>query len=253
MKKIIFLSLLILASFNVHAQNTYAYVTGVSGNVVTTEVSYSLAGFVVGEKALIIQMKGASIYENNDAGYGAVTAYNEAGSYEFGTITAIGATSITLDISVNQYDVNASVQIISIPPDDGSGDYTEDGSNPPALWDGHTGGVYAVNVTGTYNLTGDIGVLHTDVAGATFGKGGGFRGGPSNLSGHYYAVGAQQWVANDLLDTEFGSFKGEGIASTYCNSGDKGPGEDLDRWSGYYSSGGWAYTFGVIGNTMNMI
>ena len=61
MKFLFIISLFLLVSFNVSAQNTYAAVTGVAGNVVTTNSYYNLAGFVVGEKALIIQMKGANI------------------------------------------------------------------------------------------------------------------------------------------------------------------------------------------------
>ncbi|NQY09102.1 MAG: hypothetical protein HRT71_06245, partial [Flavobacteriales bacterium] len=235
--------LLLSSASSVFSQNTYAYVTSVAGNVVTTGAGYSLAGFIVGDRAMIMQMKGANVFEKNEDGYGAITAYNQAGAYDVGFVTAVGANSVTLSINVDAYDINSNVQLISMPPDDGGGNYTEDGSNLPQEWDGYTGGVYAVSICGTYNLTGDLGLTAENGS-----EGGGFRGAPINLAGGYYGGFPRQWVAIDEFDVEFGSFKGEGIASTYCQSGgDPGPGVvvglDYDRVDGDYSSGGWAFNY----------
>ncbi|MCH7535030.1 MAG: hypothetical protein IH948_04690, partial [Bacteroidetes bacterium] len=138
------IALAIVWSGNVEGQNTYAEVTGVGGSVVTLAAGHA-GTFVVGELAMIMQMKGASVSEGNNAGYGAVTGFNNAGTYAFATVLAVSATSVTLDINVDAYDVTSNVQLISIPPDDGSGNYVEDGSNEPPEWDGHTGGVYAMS------------------------------------------------------------------------------------------------------------
>ncbi|MCH7534452.1 MAG: T9SS type A sorting domain-containing protein [Bacteroidetes bacterium] len=235
MKKLILISLFTMGYFNVGAQNTYAEVTGVAGNTVTLATGNS-GTFVVGNQAMIMQMKGASVEEINNADYGSITNFNSAGTYAFGTVLVASATSVTLSIGVDAYDVNSNVQLISIPPDDGAGNYVEDGTNEPPLWDGYTGGVYAVNICGTYTLNGDL-----------TSKGGGFRGGLTNPgNSNYYTPLVEQWVASDPQDFEFSAFKGEGIASTYCQTGDfLGPGVQIDPVFAY-SSGGWAYWYTLL-------
>ncbi|NQY12055.1 MAG: SprB repeat-containing protein, partial [Flavobacteriales bacterium] len=236
LKKVL-ISLLMLLSIHSIVKsktNTYAPVVDATGSVVTLLAGHK-GKFVVGEQALIMQMKGAEIIEENAAVYGRVKAYNAAGTYEFAIVTAIAGDVITLNISVDAYDVNSYVQLISV-PGDGLGGFTEDGTNEPLPFDGYSGGVYVVNVCGTYTLNGSL--LST---------GGGFRGGAINYEGNYYDVAAQQWVAKDLKDNVVGSFKGEGIASTFCTEGDIYPLPNYDPvvmgnpkgWS----SGGWAYYY----------
>ncbi|NQY08031.1 MAG: T9SS type A sorting domain-containing protein [Flavobacteriales bacterium] len=229
---ILAIALLIVFSFTtVKSQtNTYASVASVSGKVVSLNAGHS-GTFIVGNQALIIQMKGASISETNNSDYGAVTAYNNAGAYEIATIEAINGDDITLCINVDAYDVNSNVQLISIAADDGSGNYQEDGSNTPPAWDGYTGGVYAMKVCGTYTLNGNL-----------TSSGGGFRGGIPNGTGTYYGSLTQQWAATDVNDNDFSGFKGEGIASTFCNTTDLGEGVNLNVLTGT-SSGGWAYNY----------
>ncbi|NQY08029.1 MAG: T9SS type A sorting domain-containing protein [Flavobacteriales bacterium] len=231
-------TLIILSFFSfsiVNAQtNTYAAVTGISGNVITLTVGHTGA-FVVGEQALIIQMKGATITETNDASYGTITSTNGAGSYCFLSVTAVSANSVTVDLNVSGFDVNSNVQLISIAPDDGSGNFTENGGNEPPKWNGFTGGVYVMSVCGTYTLNASL-----------LSNGGGFRGGLPSLSVNYYGSIAEQWVANDLEDYDVGAFKGEGVASTFCNEGELGEGVAVPRPSYSnvgYSSGGWAFHY----------
>src|SRR5689334_9356845 len=52
--------------------------------------------FSVGNRVMIIQMKGAQIDQSNTAAFGTVTNYGNAGNYEFGTIASIQGLSITL-------------------------------------------------------------------------------------------------------------------------------------------------------------
>ena len=193
-KSVILVLITLCSITSTQAKNTYASVSSVAGSVVTLNAGHS-GSFVVGEEAMIMQMKGASIMETNGATYGAVTDYNGAGTYQIATVLAVSPNDITLDINVDAYDVNANVQLISIPAADGSGDYTEDGSNTPPDWNGHTGGVYVINICGTYNLTGN---LQTE--------GGGFRGGLTNETGDFYGALPQQWVASDVEDFAFGAF-----------------------------------------------
>jgi len=262
--RILLVLVLFIISFQKsEAQNTYAEVTGIAGTVVTLRPNHS-GTFVVGDLAMVMQMKGVSVVEANNAAYGSVISFNEAGSWTIATVLAVTATTVTLDINVDKYDVNSNVQLISIPPDDGAGNYVEDGTNEPPPWDGYTGGVYVASVCGTYTLNGDL--LNSSVGG----KGGGFRGGFTNAADKvYYEPLIEQWVAFDTLDFLFSAFKGEGIASTYCKSGDFMDPDlfctqlMIDRgWctilgaqlgDGYrkdpslaYSSGGWAYWFTLL-------
>ncbi|NQY09603.1 MAG: gliding motility-associated C-terminal domain-containing protein [Flavobacteriales bacterium] len=234
----IILILLFFTSSQVKSQNTWASVQAVAGSVVTLNAGHA-GNFIVGEQALIIQMKGATIVETNSPAYGGVTGYNGAGTFAFANVLAVNGDDITLDIGVDAYNVAANVQLVSV-PGDGAGDYVEDGTNLPMEWDGHKGGVYAINICGTYTLTGDLGI-----AASAGGGGGGFRGGLSNGVGDYYGALEQQFVALDLNDFDFGAFKGEGIASTYCTMTDLGEGVPIDVLTGT-SSGGWAYNYAVI-------
>ncbi|NQY09176.1 MAG: hypothetical protein HRT71_06630, partial [Flavobacteriales bacterium] len=218
---------------------------GIVNNLITTDPFYPTAGFTVGEQALIIQMKGATVVETNGPGYGSVTNYGNAGTWEFATVLSVTATTVELDVDVSDYDITKNVQLVSVPPQ--AGDYVEDGSGIPQIYDGFVGGVYAISICGTYTLTGDLGFTDNNLFMPKFGQGGGFRGGGKNLAGDFLTSEPQQWMATDLFDADFGSFKGEGIASTYCYTDDMGygslPSIDPDLGTTGVSSGGWAYSY----------
>ena len=77
---------LIITVTTVNAQtNTYASVQVIASTVVTLRASHS-GVFEVGEQALIIQMKGATIVETNSPAYGGVTGYNGAGTFAFANV-----------------------------------------------------------------------------------------------------------------------------------------------------------------------
>ena len=73
-------------------------------------------GLAVGDQALIIQMKGATINTANAAGSGNVTAINNAGNYEFFEIGAISGNVLTPRYPlIRSYTVSGRVQVVRIP------------------------------------------------------------------------------------------------------------------------------------------
>ena len=64
--------------------NSYVEVTGVSANSVNVVSTF---GFSEGDKVLLIQMKGAAITTGNISDFGIITSLNNAGNFEFGSIT----------------------------------------------------------------------------------------------------------------------------------------------------------------------
>jgi hypothetical protein len=104
--------------------NTYTAVTNVNQPVcapcdltcVNTITLTSAAGFVVGDKALIIQMKGAAINTTNTATGGTITAINNAGNYEFFQILSIVGNVITTKYPLTKtYTVADFVQVVKVP------------------------------------------------------------------------------------------------------------------------------------------
>jgi len=158
--------------FNTQAQtnisgiiNSYIDVTHVdsANNYVTVS---SASGFSVGEKILLIQMQGASIDKSQSVDYGTILNYNNSGNYEFQTICNIQGNNIYfIHNMLHDYDAADAVQLITVPVYNNvlinNGDLT---SSP---WNGTTGGVLVLEVTGTL----DFGVQNIDVTGK------GFRGG----------------------------------------------------------------------------
>jgi hypothetical protein len=72
--------------------------------------------FAVGDRALIIQMKGATINTANSAGSGNVTAINNAGNYEFFEVGSIAGNVITPRYPlIRSYTVTGKVQVVRIP------------------------------------------------------------------------------------------------------------------------------------------
>ncbi len=188
-----------LLSGNFHAQisgiiNQYTPVTQVFCN----ELSVADASFLsVGDRVLIIQMKGAEIDVSNSANFGNITNYHNCGNYEFAKIVAISGNTVTLQYQLlNGYDISGHVQLIRVPQ---YSNITVTGSLFPQPWNGSTGGVLVMEVSGT--LTLDAAISAT---------GAGFRGsfssfnpdgGCGNFPDYYYPVASG-----------YGAEKGEGIA-----------------------------------------
>jgi len=79
--------------------NTYAAVQDLdtcTGEVILVDAT----GFVVGDKVMIIQMKGASISEENNSDFGTVTDLANCGLYELNTITNVTGNVISLGFAL---------------------------------------------------------------------------------------------------------------------------------------------------------
>ena len=172
-------------------------------------------GLSIGDKVMIIQMQGLNINESNTASFG---TFNPAvdtttGFYEIAEIQSISGTSIgfTFDI-INKYNPAKNVQLVRIPK------YVN--ANVTAAlnaqaWDGATGGVLAIEVTGTLTLNANISA-----------QGKGFRGGKrlAPISNSCTFITNITDYATDTLTWQYKSFKGEGVATYVANKwGSRGP------------------------------
>lgn len=125
-------SLFLLFSLNSFSQtnisgiiNSYYSITAISQSVcghcnydcIHTITLSNTTGLSVGDKALIIQMKGADMNTTNTSAGGVVTAINNAGNYEFFEIQSIDTSNVlTPKYSLmKSYTVAGSVQVVRIP------------------------------------------------------------------------------------------------------------------------------------------
>ena len=115
------------------------------------------SAFSVGDKALIIQMKGASINETNTVSGGTITDIGNAGNYEFFDVGGIVGNNIYPTAPLRRtYDTAGLVQIVRVPYYPGDVNITSTITADP--WDPLTneGGVVALFVEGTLTLNADI-------------------------------------------------------------------------------------------------
>lgn len=104
--------------------NDYTPVTGITQpacaacdpSCIHTITVADASAFSVGDKALIIQMKGATINTANAAGSGNVTAINNAGNYEFFEIGSIVGNVLTPRFPlIRSYTITGVVQVVRVP------------------------------------------------------------------------------------------------------------------------------------------
>jgi len=180
--------------------NDYTKVLALEPCAGTIEVTNASA-FSVDDKAILIQMQGATINETNSNNFGAITDYNNAGLYEMVTVSAINGNEISVtNTFLNAYDIVGSVQLVRMPTYNDATVVADIIAQP---WDGEIGGIIALEVTGDLNLDANI-----SADGAGF-RGGNYvsnssdcTGGFNNATDWYYATG--NWR---------GAPKGEGIAA----------------------------------------
>ncbi|MEP6676316.1 MAG: T9SS type A sorting domain-containing protein [Ferruginibacter sp.] len=208
-----FISLLFLSSYSfaqnisgvVNIYRKVLWVDSSKGEVKLSDVS-GFASFN-GRKAMIIQMKGAAIDQTNTAAFGSITAINNAGNYEVGTICGFLNDTMVFERKFNNfYDVNSAVQCVIFPKY--TGDVTVTDTLKAADWDpvADTGGVIAIDVPGTIYLNKPID------AGAA-----GFRGGLYTQYGgtcNFNPLSpptdySMPYLANAV---KTGGYKGEGIS-----------------------------------------
>jgi len=179
--------------------NHYAAVTAIDYCQNSATVS-SIADFSPGMTVLLIQMKGATINTSNSAAFGDITDLGHAGRFEKATIASLsGNTVFFQNALVNTYHTGGNVQLVEVPVYENA---TVTGTLSAAPWNGQTGGVLALEVSGALTMQADL-----DVSGQ------GFRGGIAEItttnncswlvSINGYAYGLNDWR---------GAAKGEGIA-----------------------------------------
>lgn len=181
--------------------NQYTPVTAF--DVCANSVTVNNPGFFnVGDRALIVQMKGATIDQSNTASYGDITNLGSAGVYEFGTVAQINGNDIVFqNVLVGTYDVTGLVQLITVPQ---YADVTINGTLTCAPWNGTTGGVLVFEASGTVTQSALV-----DVSGM------GFRGGLKSVEVYTHCS-----TTDYVLDFAGGysGQKGEGIAPNVPNA-----------------------------------
>lgn len=199
--------------------NSYARVTGIVSNILTLD-NVSLApgttldqAFGIGQKVLIIQMKGAKVNTGNNSSFGSLQSLNNAGNYEFATVSLradLGATQvITLTGLSRSYDVYGAVQVVSVPQ---YTNITVTGTIQATPWSQGMGrgGIVVMEVSGTLTLNADI-----DVSGQ------GFTGGSRNTAGSNTGCNNRRTYLSasyDATNDQHHAQKGESIADYTDNS-----------------------------------
>ncbi len=167
--------------------NTYTKVTAIGS---TTSITVASAtGFAASNKALLIQMQGATVSTGENVNFGIVTAIGSAGNYEVVTINSVAGTTITLSNPMTRtYTVAGNVQLVTIPEYNAGATIT--GTLTAQPWNGTTGGIAAL-YGNTITMNANI-----DVTAKGFRRGSGNGGGASCYNpGYAYSNG------NTHLDT----------------------------------------------------
>lgn len=200
-----FSTFLMLISFVLSAQtqisgiiNDYSKVNAVDipCNYVTAQ---NPEYFSMGDRVLLIQMKGATIDPANTAAFGNILSIGDAGNYEFNEIVYIDVDKLYMKYTMRPYTAPSGlVQVIRVPQ------YTDveiNGILTAKAWDGNIGGVLVFEASGTVTMNADI-----DVSGL------GFRGGTVNT----YWTGSSctpntNYTLNYNATTYLSGLKGESI------------------------------------------
>ncbi|MGJ8549900.1 DUF7507 domain-containing protein, partial [Winogradskyella wichelsiae] len=100
--------------------NTYSSVTeniAVGDDIIKIyDLASDIGTLSAGDLIMIYQAQGASIDVTNTVNYGAVTAYNSAGLYEFVYVISVNGNDITISCGVTQdYTVAGRAQVIKVP------------------------------------------------------------------------------------------------------------------------------------------
>ncbi len=238
-----FITLSAQSIINTPTINKYANVLDIDYCKNTIEVPTGLGvQFSIGDKLLIIQMKGASLNEGNNANSGKIDDYNNAGNYEINEIKSVNSGAndiITFKYQIERnFDVSGAVQIVNIPQYE---DVVIENTLTCLAWDGSIGGILAFNATGKITLNASINVSEK-----------GFRGGiAQDLGGAGCFSGFGYTGFNCELSIECGAPKGEGIGNRFesqelartPNANGGGGGNDHNAGGG----GGGAYGIGGLG------
>jgi hypothetical protein len=205
------LGLFLLFAVSVFGQNTnisgvvneYFPVTGI--NTVKNSLLVPGASMLsVGERLLLIQMQGATINTSNTPDFGNIISYNGAGSYEFVIVCSVDGDTVVLENTLlnTDYSPSGKIQLVRYPE---LVDATVTATLTGDAWNGNTGGVVILDVSGTLTLNADIDM-----------RGKGFRGGVYQDQDNDVCTNAVGFpVTNSNYsygDFNYGGEKGEGIA-----------------------------------------
>lgn len=215
--------------------NKYAAVSTIDFCENSVQVA-ALNGFTVGQKVMLIQMKGAQVDASNTAAYGSVTSYAGCGNYELNEIGQINGNVIVFRYALQRaYEAGGAVQLISLE------EYTSAVVNAPLTakaWDGSTGGVLLLKAN-TLTLNDSITV-----------KGKGFRGATKENDGASQAcfnngVGG----ATDVYCATIacGAPKGEGIGNAGFGYGAGKNGNGGGGGNDHNTGGGGGSNYGAGG------
>lgn len=223
------------------------WVDSAKGAVKLSDVS-GFASFS-GRKAMIIQMKGASMNggsTSSDASFGNINAINNTGYYELGTICGFLNDTMVFERKLNNfYDVSGAVQCVILPKYTGNVTVTD--TLRAAPWDNvaDTGGVLAIEVPGTLILNKPV-----SAAGAGF-KGGTYTQFGSTCNFNPLAPPTDYYMNYQADNIKTAGYKGEGIAA-YITSKEYARGNQVNGGGGGNNhnaggGGGSNYNSGGVG------
>ena len=161
---------LIFSGNPTHAQNisgvVNAYVA-VSAVTVNSATVTAIGPFQVGDKVLIIQMKGATITATNTVAFGTITSLGNAGNFEFATISSINGNTVTFSTNLcKSYTPSGKVQLVRVPI---YSSVNVIGTVTAQPWNGTTGGIVAIEATNSITFNANINVSGQGfVGGAVF-------------------------------------------------------------------------------------
>lgn len=114
----------------------------------------STSGFAVGDRILIMQMKGAGADLNDGPSFGRLTTLGNAGRFQFATIGAVNGDELTiLEPLLHPFDVSGVVQVIRVAY---GNDLRVIAPVRAAPWDGTMGGVVVIEATRSLTLRAPI-------------------------------------------------------------------------------------------------
>lgn len=144
--------------------NSYAAVSAVTPNTATLS---NIGPFQVGDKVLIIQMKGATITTTNTSAFGTITLLGSAGNFEFTYIGSVSGNTVTFTNNLcKTYSVAGKVQLVRVPV---YTNVTITGNVTAQPWNGSTGGIVAIEATNSITFNANINVSGQGfVGGAVF-------------------------------------------------------------------------------------
>jgi len=176
--------------------NSYAAVSAINCQSISVSTTN---GFAVGDRVMLVQMKGAVIDSTNTPAFGTILTYKGAGNYEMGTIQSIAGSIINLTDSVlRKYEISGAVQLVKVPV------YTNVDVTGPLTctpWNGSIGGVLAFEAISVATLNADIDVSGNGFRGAAL-----FNGSLVNCLGD-----TSNYVLNSGAPSS--AHKGEGIVN----------------------------------------